>query len=190
VNRHQERLTAAIELDGEGQRALFAGDESRARTAFRQAAELYRRSWEEAPPTSYGRLVGMLKSSVLAGEGTEQASYVHAQLGDEGERSPTASYAQALGALILADDAAANMWSRRMRTGSEAFARTADAISALATRDRESYCAAVRSIVEDFERRADHLTGVAVADTALVLQRLAARRGLAADLSSPVLPTA
>jgi hypothetical protein len=190
VNGHQELLTAAIERDGEGQRALFAGDEERARAAFREAAELYRRSWEEAPPASYGRLVGLLKSSVLAGEGAAQARYAQAQLGDDGEESPTASYAQALAALILGDDAAAEAWSRRMRTGSEAFTRTGDAILALATDAPEAYAAAARSIVEDFERRADHLTGVAVADTALVLQRLAARRGLAADLSSPVLPTA
>ena len=188
MKRHQELLTAAIARDGEAQQALFAGDEARARAAFLEAAELYRRSWEGAPPASYGRLVGVLKSSVLAGEGTEQARYVQAQLGHEGEESPTASYAQALAALILGDDAAAEAWTRHMRIGSEAFARTADAISALATGDPEAYAAAARTIVEDFERRADHLTGVAVADTALMLQRLAARRGLAAELSSPVLP--
>ena len=33
-----------------------------------------------------------------------------------------------------------------------------------------------------------HLTGVAVADTALTLEALAARRGIAAELTSPVLP--
>jgi hypothetical protein len=190
VKRHQELLTAAIELDGEGQRALFAGDESRARTAFRQAAELYRRSWEEASPTSYGRLVGMLKSSVLAGEATDEARYVRLALEDQHEESPTASYTRALAALILGDDGEAAAWSRRMRTGSDAFARTADAVEALADGEAEAYATAVTRIVEDFEGRADHLTGVAVADTALVLQRLAAGRGLAADLSSPVLPSA
>ena len=190
MKRHQELLRAAIERDGAAQRALFVGDEERARAAFGDAAELYRGSWVQAPPTSYGRLVGMLKSSVLAGEGTEQARYVRAQLGDRGEESATASYAQALAGLILRDDAAAEAWSERMRTGSDAFARTADAISALAAGDAEAYATAVRSIVEDFERRADHLTGVAVADTAVMLQRLAARRGLAAELTSPVLPAA
>jgi hypothetical protein len=190
VKRHQELLTAAIERDGEAQRALFAGDEIHARFAFLEATELYRRSWVQAPPGSYGRLVGMLKSSVLAGEGTEQAQYVRTQLGDQGADSATASYAQALCALILRDDAAAQAWSRPMRTGSEAFVRTADAISALAAGDAGAYATAVRSIAQDFERRANHLTGVAVADTALMLQRLAAERGLAAELASPVLPAA
>jgi hypothetical protein len=190
VKRHQELLTAAIERDGEAQQAMFGSDEERARVAFLEAAELYRRSWEEAPPGSYGRLVGMLKSAILAGEGAEQARYVEARLGDEGSDSPTASYARAVAALTLGDDAAAEAWSRQMRAGSEAFARTADAITALATGAGEDYATALRSIVEDFERRADHLTGVPVADTALMLQRLAAPRGLSAQLTSPVLPAA
>lgn len=188
MKRHQELLTAAIERDGEAQRAMFAGDAGGARAAFLDAAELYRGSWQEAPPGSYGRLVGMLKSAVLADAGSEPARYVQAQLGDRGADSPTASYAQALAALILNDDRAAGAWGERMRSGSEAFARTADAITALAAGASEAYARAVRAIVDDFERRAEHLTGVAVADTALVLQHLAARRGLAADLTSPVLP--
>ena len=188
MKRHQELLSAAIERDGEAQRRLFAGDEERARAAFLEAADLYRRSWEEAPPESYGRLVGMLKSATLAGEGGEQARYAQTQLGDRGADSPTASYAQALAALIVGDDSAAQAWSQQMRTGSEAFVRTADGIWALATGGVEAYATALRTIVEDFEGRAEHLTGVAVADTALVLQRLAVRRGLAAELTSPVLP--
>jgi hypothetical protein len=46
----------------------------------------------------------------------------------------------------------------------------------------------VTAIVRDFEARTDHLTGVAIADTALVLERLAAPRGLAAGVESVVLP--
>jgi hypothetical protein len=60
-------MTAAVERDGEGQRALLAGDRDAARSAFTAAADLYRQSWEVAPATAYGRLVGMLKAAVLAG---------------------------------------------------------------------------------------------------------------------------
>ena len=42
--------------------------------------------------------------------------------------------------------------------------------------------------MRDLEQRSQHLTDVAIADTALMLQELAARRGMAAGLESPVLP--
>jgi hypothetical protein len=192
MKRHQELLTAAIEHDGEAQRALLAGDHDAAQTAFSSASELYRRSWEAAPPGSYGRLVGMLKGAILAGsaEQTRAAGYVRTALGDDpkSEDSPTAAYALALSAIIEDDDAAAHRWSGVMRRGSEPFERTAAAIEALAERDRERYAAAVRDIVRDFEQRSAHLTGVAIADTALALERLAAPRGLAAGLRSELLP--
>ncbi len=100
-HKHQELLTAAIERDGKAQDALLAGDRDGARAAFAEAADLYRDSWEHAPPTAYGRLVGMLKSSVLAGEGSEAAGYAQRALGERDPESVTASYAQALAALIL-----------------------------------------------------------------------------------------
>jgi hypothetical protein len=185
---HRELMSAAIERDGAAQRALFEGDAEGSREAFARASELYRRSWEAAPPASYGRLVGMLKSGVLSGAGEEQAVYALTALGDEGEGSPAAAYAHALAALVSRDDPDAVRWSDRMRSGSEAFGRTADAIAALAVGDREAYAAALAAIVRDFEQRSEHLTGIPIADTALMLERLAAHRGIAADLQSPVLP--
>jgi hypothetical protein len=188
VKRHQELLTAAIERDGLGQRALLEGRSEAARLAFREASQLYRQSWAQAPPGSYGRLVGMLKSAVLAGEGVEAAAYVDRALERSGEHSPTRSYARALAALIEGADAVAVRASEGMRGGSQAFDRTADAIMALGRGDRQRYAAALEDIVRDFEQRAEHLTGVAIADTALVLQQLAASRGVYSRLSSAVLP--
>jgi hypothetical protein len=75
-----------------------------------------------------------------------------------------------------------------MREGSDAFARTADAIQGLARRDRDRYTDALRAIVSDFEARDQYLTGVPIADTALVLERMAGERGIAADVESPLLP--
>ncbi|MDX6387141.1 MAG: hypothetical protein QOD85_943, partial [Gaiellaceae bacterium] len=43
-------------------------------------------------------------------------------------------------------------------------------------------------VLESFEGREDYLEDLPVADTVIVLQALAARRGLAAELSSPLLP--
>jgi hypothetical protein len=187
-HKHQELMTAAVERDGEGQRALIAGDVAGAYAAFAQAAELYRQSWEVAPATAYGRLVGMLKSAVLAGGGASEAQYVRRVLIDADRDSATASYARALAALILSEDQEATEWAGRMSAGSEAFARAAEALAALAAGDRGRYDVALGAIVRDFEERAQHLTGVAIADTALMLQALAARRGMAVALESPVLP--
>jgi hypothetical protein len=181
-------MTAAVECDGEAQRALLAGDRTAARATFAEAAELYRESWEQAPPTAYGRLVGMLKSAVLAGQGTDEARYARRELGERDPESSTASYAQALAALILDEDDDAGDWARRMGAGDDAFGRTAQALAALAARDADRYAAALTAIVRDFEQRAEHLTGVAIADTALMLATLGARRGMAAAIESPVLP--
>jgi hypothetical protein len=43
-------------------------------------------------------------------------------------------------------------------------------------------------VLESFETRTEHLEDVPVADTVLVLQALAERRGLRAELSSRLLP--
>ena len=74
MERHRELMGAAIQRDGLAQRSLLAGDADAARVAFAEAAALYRQSWEVAPPASYGRLVGMLKATVLAGQGEEEAA--------------------------------------------------------------------------------------------------------------------
>jgi hypothetical protein len=186
--KHQELLLAAIAREADAQQALISGDGQAARITFAQAGELYRKSWESAHPKAYGRLVGLLKSGVLAGGGSAEAEYVRDALADVDASSATASYARALAALILGEDEEALEWAGSMSAGGDAFARTADAIAALASHDRRRYELALTAIVGDFEQRARHLTGVAIADTAVVLEVLAARRGMAVAIESPVLP--
>jgi hypothetical protein len=130
----------------------------------------------------------MLKASVLAGGGVPEAEYARAALADADPESATASYGRAIAALIAGDDGGAEAQAAAMRDGGEAFVRTAEAIAGLATHDETSYAAAVEAIVSDFEARSRHLTGVAIADTAVMLQALAGRRGLKAVIDSPVLP--
>ena len=43
-------------------------------------------------------------------------------------------------------------------------------------------------MLESFENRSEYLEDIPVADTVLVLQALATRRGFAVELSSPLLP--
>src|ERR671935_2422467 len=169
---HEALLREAIRFEGDGQRALLAGDQDTARTLLREAAEAYRASWEAAPPRAFGRLIGMLKAAVIAGGGVAEAHYARERLGEAGD-SPPSWYALAIAALLLGDDDAAARAAEGMREGSAAFGRTADAIAALAEGDDAAYAAAVRAIVEDFETRDAHLTGVPIADTALMLEELA-----------------
>jgi hypothetical protein len=182
---HSDLLREALEAEGRAHRALLAG--SAAAEDLRAAAALYRASWEAAPPASYGRLIGMLKAAVLAGSAREEALYARGSLGEEIDSAP-ASYALAIAALVEGDDGAAEAGAERMRGGSEPMVRAADAIAALVARDEAAYEDAIRRIVEDFERRDRHLTGVPIADTALMLERLAAARGMACGITSPLLP--
>jgi uncharacterized protein len=180
---HEDAMREAVAADGDAHRALLAGES--AREPLRRAAVAYQASWEAAPPGSYGRLVGYAKASILAGE--NPVAYVREQLGAD-DRSPPACWARAMAYLADGNDARAARAADGMYAGSEAFGRAADAVAALAGADRAAYGAAVAAIVEDFEGREEHLTGVPIADTALVLERLAERRGLAAHPVSPLLP--
>jgi hypothetical protein len=183
----QELLREAIGFERGAQQALLRGDAACSRTLFRAAAERYAASWEAAGPRAYGRLIGLLKASVLCGEGGHAAAFARAELHDACD-SPAACYALALVALIQGDDTAALPAIDGMREGGDAFARTADALHALVLGDRDAYAAAVEAIVADFAAREDHLTGVAFADTAVMVERLAAVRGMAARPASAVMP--
>ncbi len=184
----QEQLDAALAAEAEGQRALLAGDREAAGAAFGRAAVAYRASWEAAGPRSFGRLVGFLKATLLAGaDGDAEAAYVRGELPAPPD-TPVAAYAGALAALTLGEDEAAAALADAARPGGEAFARTADAIAALAAGDGPAYAAALDAILADFAARPAHLTGVRIADTAAVLELLAARRGLAVRPASDLLP--
>lgn len=187
---HKALMIAAIGTEGEAHAALLAGDHDAARATYARAAEQYRASWRLAPPKSYGRLVGLLKASVLAGDARAAAVEVRAELeGDpDAASSPVASYVLAVAAVILGDDDEVALRAARMEPRGEAFERTATALRALAARDEDAYAAALAAIEADFAHREDHLTGVAIADTAVMLERLADERGMAVRPSSPLVP--
>jgi hypothetical protein len=184
---HVEEMEAAIRADGEGLRALLDGDAETGRARLNEAMSRYRASWELAPPRSYGRLVGMLKAAVI-GDADAVGAAAYAREAVPEADSPPSSYVRAIAALVEGDDDAAAGFAEGMREGSPAFVRAADAIAALAARDGDAYAAAVRAIVADFEGRDAHLTGVPIADTALMLERLAEPRGIAAAPASALLP--
>ena len=187
---HRELMLAAIAAEGEAHAALLADDADAARAGYARAVAGYRASWALAPPRSYGRLVGLLKAAVLGGCAGPAAQEVRAALdGDlDAAGSPVASYVLAVAALIAGDDDAVGPLADAMEPRGGAFERTATALRALAAGDRDAYAEALAAIEADFAAREEHLTGVAIADTAVMLELIAAERGLAARLASPLVP--
>ncbi|HEX2503467.1 MAG TPA: hypothetical protein VHK00_05960 [Miltoncostaeaceae bacterium] len=184
---HADLLAQGIRADGDAFLAMFDGRRDDAAGHLREAAGLYRSSWEAAPPRSYGRLVAYLKSAVLAGDAEAGAAWVLGEL-DGACDSPTSCYALAVAALVEGDNGTAAEAAEAMREGGDAFARAAEALAAIAAGDAARYRNAVVAIVADFEGRDAHLTGVPVADTALLMEALAGRRGIEARPASPLMP--
>lgn len=184
---HLDLLLEALEAEAVGQAALLAGDAAAATPSFAAAARRYRASYECAPPASYGRIVGMLKAAVIAGDPTDAVAFARAALVDAGPTS-TAGYARAIVGVIDGDGEGVRRGVEQMRGGDERFARAADALTAIVDRDASRYTRACQAIVTDFEQRSTHLTGVAIADTVVMLERLAERYGLSARPVSSVMP--
>lgn len=184
---HVALLEQALDVEAAGQRALLAGDRGSAAPLLLAASGHYLASFDCAPPGSWGRLIGALKAAVLAGDGADLAGQCLARL-DGAVMSAPAGYATAIAHLVRGDDAAAVAATESMRAGDGAFVRAADAIGALGRGDGDGYAAACRAIVADFAAREEHLTGVAIADTAAMLEVLARPRGLACRPDSPLMP--
>lgn len=185
-------MIEAIAAEGRAHAALLAGDHDTARRAYAEAVDGYRRSWALAPPKSYGRLVGLLKAAIIGGDARSAAEEVRAALQDDpdADGSPVAAYVRAVAAVVIGDDEAVPALAENMETRGEAFERTAAALRALAAGDGAAYAAAIAAVEADFAGREEHLTGVAIADTAVMLELLAEGRGIAVRPDSPLVPVA
>jgi hypothetical protein len=175
---------------GAGLSLLMDGRAGEASEWLHRAAERYRESIVGAPPGSWGRPIGAMKALVIAGDwvGAEGAARWALELGAPEAESPIGRYAGSLALLVLGRDAEARPLAASLRERDDFPGDVADALTALASADRPAYVVAVESVLESFEHREEYLEDIAVADTVLVLQALAARREIAADLSSPLLP--
>ncbi|TML45708.1 MAG: hypothetical protein E6G23_07115 [Actinobacteria bacterium] len=175
---------------GAGLALLMAGRRDEAAASLTRAAERYRESFAGAPPGSWGRPIGAIKARVLAGDWDGAAADARWALeaGAAEADSPIGRYAAALALLVLCDDAHARIHANAVRTRDDFPAEVGDALAFLAAHDVDGYTLAVEAVLQSFEQRDEYLEDIPVADTALVLQALAARRGFAAELSSPLLP--
>jgi hypothetical protein len=157
---------------------------------FACAAERYRESWEHAPPGSWGRPIGAIKSLILGGdwEGAAAAARWAIESGAAEADSPIGRYAAALAYGVLGDWDEMRLHADYARTHEEFPNEVADALAFVAAEDVVGYVEAVEDVLESFAARDAYLEDVPVADTVLVLQALAARRGIAAELESELLP--
>jgi hypothetical protein len=167
---------------------LMQGEDAREWLA--RAAERWRESYVDAPPGSWGRPIGAIKALVLAGDwaGAEEASQWALAEGAGEADSPIGRYAAALACTVLGDRQHARIHADAIRIRDDFPRDVGDALAMIAAEDVVGYVEAVESVLESFETRDEYLEDVPVADTVLVLQALAARRGMAAELESPLLP--
>jgi hypothetical protein len=174
---------------GAGLALLMLGRREEAAEWLERAALRWRESWAHATPTSWGRPIGVVKASVLAGgEGREAAEWA-LSLGPREAESAIGRYAATLALLVLGrrDEAAALAASLQ---GREDFPpAVADALASVAAGEAAAFGEAAEAVLRSFETREAYLEDVAVADTVLVLEALARARGLRVELRpSAVLP--
>jgi hypothetical protein len=190
--RQRQLVRVAMAAGGAGLARLMQDRRGEAAGWFARSAERYRESFENAPPESWGRLIGAIKSRVLAGdrEGASEDARWALEQGPAESPSPIGRYAATLADLVLDEDAEAGRLAQELqREPDDRFPRpVADALAALAARDAGRYGDAVRGVLESFENRDEYLEEIPVADTVLVLEALAERRGIAAHPRSQLLP--
>lgn len=169
---------------------LMSGDRDRASEWLLRAAERYRDSYATAPPGSWGRLIGSVKARLLAEDdegATRDAQWTLDEHAADAE-SPIGRYAACLALLVLGRYTQARALADDLRTHDGFPTDVADSLAFIAAEDVVGYDVAVESVLDSFETRDEYLEDVPVADTVLVLQMLAARRGFTVDLESELLP--
>jgi hypothetical protein len=173
-----------------GLAALMLGDGTEGEW-FARAAERYRESWRDAPPDSWGRPIGAVKARLLGGDGAgaEAEARWALELGAAEAESPIGRYAATLALLVLGRDAEARVQADTIRIRDDFPNDVGDALAVVAAGDAVGYIESIEEVLDSFESRDAYLEDVPVADTVIVLQGLAAKRGLAAELESPLLPS-
>ena len=167
---------------------LMAGDTG-APEWLGRAATAWRESWSGGE--SWGRPIGALKASLLAHDDAAIAELAPwtLSLGTATAESSIGRYGAALALLALERWPEARHVADSLRSRDDFPQDVADALAYIAAGDVVGYIEAVEAVVVSFETRDDFLEDVPVADTALVLQELARRRGIEHVLpASPVLP--
>jgi len=169
---------------------LMTGRGDEATEWLQRAAGRYRESWEQAPPDSWGRPIAAMKALLLAGDDASPAAQWALDAGAAEADSPIGRYAATLACLVLGRNVEARMLAETVVERDDFPRDVADALLMIAGLDRLEYDVAVENVLDSFEKREEFLEDIRVADTVLVLQKLAAARGLEVELPpSDLLPT-
>ena len=170
---------------------LMLGQRKEADAWLVRAAETYRESWPDAPPGSWGRPIGAMKSRLIAWDlaGAREDARWALDAGAADSDSPIGRYAAALALLVRGEDAGVSALAKTLAGVDAIPPGVTDSLIALATSDEAGYERAIRALLVDFEARDEFLEDIAVADTVVALQMLAAERGSAVPLTSPLLPS-
>lgn len=188
--RQKQLVRIAMAAGGAGLARLMEGRRAEASGWFTRSALHYRESFADAPPGSWGRLIGALKARLLAGDregARDDAEWALAQ-GPAGADSPIGRYAAALAHLILGQDDQAVGLAADLQADALFPPPVADALAALSAADSAAYAQALAAVLASFETREEFLEDVPVADTVLALEALAEPRGLAVRPRSALLP--
>jgi hypothetical protein len=178
--------------NGAGLALLMGGDRAEAGEWFARAAGRWRESYADAPPGSWGRPIGATKARLLAADwpaAEREARWTLDERAGEAE-SPIGRYAACLACCVLGDWKAAGVLADGLRTAPGFPPEVGHALVFIAADDPVGYAEAIEGVLRSFETRDDYLEDVPVADTVVVLQALAQRRGIRVALESPLLPPA
>jgi hypothetical protein len=192
-SRQRQLVRVAAAATGAGLARLMQRRRAEAAGWLARSAERFRESFADAPPESWGRLIGAVKARLLAGDlrGAQTDARWALEQQPGGASSPIGRYAAALAQLTLGEDEEAGRLAAGLQAEPpEAFPReVADALASLAGRDAKGYRDALGRLLKSFEEREAYLEDVPVADTVIVLEALAEARDLAVRPTSPLLPT-
>ncbi len=159
---------------------LMAGDREGAAEWLRRSAERYRESWDAGESAdAWGRPIGALKALLIAGDDANDTARWTLETCrgiSYRDMSPIGRYAGALALLVLDRDEEARVVAGTLGEGFPGDVTAA--LVALASHDRDAYCAAVAAVRASLASRDVFLEDSPVSDTALALDALAGRRGL------------
>jgi hypothetical protein len=190
--RQKQLVRVAMAATGAGLARLMQGRKAEAAGWFARSAERFRESYPDAPAGSWGRLIGAVKARVLAGDwdGAAVDAEWALEQGAAVAESSIGRYAGALALLILGRDDEAGVLAETLRAESpDVFPRpVADALAGIGLGDPDLYRDGLERVLASFEERDAYLEDVPVADTVIVLEALAGRRGLGVVPNSPLVP--
>ena len=191
TDQRQRQLTRmGNAAGGAGLASLMQGRRDEAADWFARAAARYRESLDGAPPGSWGRPIGAIKARLLAADrsGAEEEARWTLELGAAESSSAIGRYAASLALAVLERWEDVRVLADELRTRDDFPAPVGDALATIAAEDVLGYVEAIEAVLSSFETRDEYLEDIPVADTVLVLQELATRRAMAAELISPLLP--